>query len=114
MPVQRPRASLRTRLAELIAFLARNPQAGAVVPRTGGARKVLFRAEGRGKSGSYRSYHYFGGDDIPVFLLAAFAKSKKSDLSAKHKAELREVLPQLAKAYRESVKRRVVKLRRKT
>jgi len=99
-------------LNEFITWLAQNPQGGVVVPGAGGARKVRFRAKGRGKSGSYRTYHYFGGDDLPVFLLNVFAKSKQSDLSAKAKAVLADRLPQIAKAYRASVKTRVVQMRK--
>lgn len=35
-------------------FLANNPEAGAVVPGSGGCRKVRWAVDGRGKSGSVR------------------------------------------------------------
>jgi len=37
--------------AEVIEMLARNPECGAVIPGTGGVRKVRIALEGRGKSG---------------------------------------------------------------
>ncbi|MEO1193132.1 MAG: type II toxin-antitoxin system RelE/ParE family toxin [Pseudomonadota bacterium] len=89
----------------LVTLLAANPLAGDLVPGTGGARKVRLAAKGRGKRGSYRTYHYFGGDDVPVFLLAAFAKNEKSDLSSSEKEALRSLLSHLASDYRENRRR---------
>ncbi|GLK88875.1 transcriptional regulator [Pseudomonas turukhanskensis] len=37
-----------------MSFLANNPDAGAVVPGSGGCRKVRWSMDGRGKSGSVR------------------------------------------------------------
>ncbi|WP_337875863.1 hypothetical protein [Elioraea sp.] len=39
---------------ELIDHLAANPQAGDLIPGTGGARKLRWRRPGSGKSGGYR------------------------------------------------------------
>src|SRR5690349_7102782 len=49
--------------------------------RNSGARKIRFPAKGRGKSGGYRTVHFYGGDDVPVFLLALISKGQRSDLS---------------------------------
>ena len=91
----------------LIAWLALNPQAGDIVPGTGGARKVRWAAKGKGKSGGVRSITYFGGDDVPLFLLAIFGKGEKSNLTQAECNELRTILASLADEYRRGVKRYV-------
>jgi hypothetical protein len=60
-----------------------NPDAGDLVPHTGGLRKVRLaqRRVRRGKSGGVRVYYL----DLPnrgtTYLLAIFGKREKSDLS---------------------------------
>ena len=55
---------------------------------------------GRGKSGGARVIYLFGGTDIPAFLLAAFAKNEKSDLSAKERMALGKAVADMLKNYR--------------
>jgi len=43
---------------------------------------------------------FYGGLDIPVFLLSMFAKNEKSDLSPAEKNELEKVLRVLPASYR--------------
>ena len=43
---------------ELIAYLARNPLDGEVLPGTGGVRKLRFASSGRGKRGGARIIYY--------------------------------------------------------
>lgn len=78
--------------------VAANPQAGAVMPGCGGARKVRVAKPGSGKSGGYRVITYYGGDDMPVFLLTVFGKNEKASLSG---AE-RNALAKLTKTLRNS------------
>ncbi len=85
---------------ELVEYLAANPMAGDVIQGTGGARKVRFAGRGKGKSGGYRTITYYGGDDIPVFLLTVYAKGQRTDLSQAERNELRTVLPLIVAAYR--------------
>ena len=59
---------------DLILFLAGNPEAGEVIPGTGGCRKVRVSGRGKGKSGGYRTITFYSGPDMPLFLLAAFSK----------------------------------------
>ena len=87
-------------LRQIIDVIAANPLAGDLIPGTGGARKLRFARQGRGKSGGYRTIHYFGGEDVPVFLLALVAKSQRTDLAQKERNRLRDILPKLAEAYR--------------
>ena len=50
---------------------------------------------------------YFGGWDVPVFLLNVFAKGERANLSKAERNELRKVLGDLAEAYRSGVRRNV-------
>jgi hypothetical protein len=59
--------------------IAANPLAGT--PIAGGARKLRFAGRGKGKSGGYRVVTWFGGGDIPVFLLTVFGKGEKANLT---------------------------------
>jgi hypothetical protein len=79
----------------LIAIIARNPTAGDVMQGTGGCRKVRYKKPGTGKSGGYRAITYFGGKDIPVFLLSVFGKSQRANLSQAERNHLAKLTGQL-------------------
>lgn len=76
----------------LQAFLIANPKAGAVIPGGYGLRKLRWSVGGRGKRGGIRVIYYILTGDI-LFLLLAYAKNRKADLS---KAEL-DILVKLIK-----------------
>lgn len=91
-------------LQEIVTAIATEPLSGDLVAGTGGARKLRHAAHGKGKSGGYRTIHYFGGEDIPVFLLAIYGKNQKSTLSKTEKNELARLLPAIGKAYRKTIR----------
>jgi hypothetical protein len=68
--------------------VAADPRAGAIMPRCGGARKLRVAKPGTGKSAGYRVITYFGGEDMPVFLLTVFGKNEKANLSESEKNAL--------------------------
>ena len=74
---------------------------------TGSARKVRFARRGQGKSGGYRTVHYYGGDDVPVFLLALVSKGQRANLSTAERNTLRAELAHLADDYRFGVSQKV-------
>lgn len=86
-------------LAALIAFVAANPAAGRVIPETGGIRKLRWAARGKGKRGGARVIYYFHNESFPVFLLSAYAKSEKADLSKAERNALKKLVPQLLSGY---------------
>ena len=59
----------------LILFIGTNPEAGDVIPQTGGVRKLRWAAHGRGKRGGVRVIYYFHSEAVPVFLLDIYAKN---------------------------------------
>lgn len=89
--------------AALVDYLATNPSAGDLMVGTGDARKLRWAAKGKGKSGGVRAITYFGGGDIPVFLLSVFGKSEKATLTPAERNKLRATLRTLADDYRKGV-----------
>lgn len=88
-------------IAAIASALAADPLAGDLIAGTGGARKVRFARDGSGKSGGYRTIHYFGGEDVPIFLLALVDKRERANLTKAERNELAAILPKIAAAYRE-------------
>jgi hypothetical protein len=71
-----------------------------VIPGSGGIRKVRFGFGSRGKSGGARIIYLFGGVDLPVFILAAFAKNEKANLSAAERNALGKMVVGMLEGYR--------------
>jgi len=88
-----------TEREELIAFLAANAEAGDLIPGTGGVRKLRWGLEGRGKRGGARIIYFFRNTRTPVFLLTAFAKNQRADLSQAERNELRSLTKILVESY---------------
>lgn len=80
----------------VIDLIASNPALGDVMVGTGGARKFRIGGRGKGKSGGYRVISYFGGEEIPVFLITVFSKGDKANLTAADKAVVRKLTTALA------------------
>jgi hypothetical protein len=86
--------------AAIVETVAADPHCGVVIPGSHGIRKVRFGFGGRGKSSGARVIYLFGGDDIPVFLLAAFAKNQKSYLTPKERMGLGKAVAEMLASYR--------------
>jgi hypothetical protein len=77
------------------------PTAGAVVAGTGGLRKVRFAPPSwsQGKRGAARvgySYLVVGG---VVFLLVAYAKNERADLSLRERVDMRSLIAWFEREY---------------
>lgn len=79
-------------------LVATHPEAGDVIQGTGGVRKARLAGRGKGKSGGYRIVWYFGGGDIPVFLLTVFGKGAKANLTQGERNALRLMTAGLRKS----------------
>ena len=71
-------------------LIAANPDAGQIIPGTGGCRKVRVARDGGGKSGGYRVVTYYTRTDLPVFLLTVISKGQQANLTERQKNELRK------------------------
>jgi hypothetical protein len=92
--------------AELVAFIGANPEAGEIIPETGGVRKIRWALEGMGKRGGARVIYYYHSERLPVFLLSAFAKNRKANLSKAERNAIKRFVPALVAGYpREAQKR---------
>ena len=74
--------------------LALNPEAGDVLPGTGGCRKLRWRdpRRGKGKRGGLRVIYYHLVRDTQIWLLTLYDKDEVSDLSAKEKRLLKAAI----------------------
>ncbi|MGI6081056.1 MAG: type II toxin-antitoxin system RelE/ParE family toxin [Candidatus Avilachnospira sp.] len=82
-------------LMERQKMLLKNPEAGDIMQGTGGLRKVRFAFEGRGKSGSVRVCYVDFEEYTVIYLITAYAKKEKDNLTDKEKAVLKVLVKQL-------------------
>jgi mRNA-degrading endonuclease RelE of RelBE toxin-antitoxin system len=64
-------------------YLARKPEAGDVMPGTGGFRKLRWadRRRGKGKRGGLRVIYYYLTADAQIWLMTVYDKDEAEDLS---------------------------------
>ena len=84
---------------QLIAFVGANPEAGEIIPETGGVRKIRWALEGMGKRGGARVIYYYHNERLPVFLLSAYAKNRKANLSKAERNAMKCLVPTLVAGY---------------
>ena len=73
------------------AWIARHPDAGDVIPRTGGCRKVRWSADGKGKRGGARVIYFKQLENGVIVLLIVYTKAKFDNLPAEFLKQLKEV-----------------------
>ena len=64
-----------------ISYIAENYEVGDLIRGTAGLRKIRWTRPGIGKRGGVRVIYYFYDQGAPVFLVTAFAKNEKEDLT---------------------------------
>lgn len=96
--------------------LATLRQLGTVISGTGGLRKFRWGAKQKGKRSGIRIIYYYGGDHMPIFLLAVYGKNEKSDMTSAEKKAATKLVRALDKDYqgrRQTKMFRVLQGRRK-
>lgn len=73
---------------------AENPEAGDVIPGTGGLRKIRVAAKGHGKRGGARVIYYHFVSASCIGLLFVYPKNEQVNLTPAQKAALRKVIEQ--------------------
>lgn len=67
-------------LVALEQYLLANPEAGPVVPGSGGVRKMRWGAPGRGKRGGVRIIYYLRTREQQVWLLTLYSKNETDSI----------------------------------
>lgn len=70
-------------------------EAGDLIKRTGGFRKLRYALEGRGKSGGARVIYFPDEDCGRVYMILAHGKGEKETLTQREENELRKLATKL-------------------
>jgi hypothetical protein len=85
---------------EFIDFIARNPEAGDLIPASGGVRKVRWGRQGSGKRGGVRVNYFYHDPGMPIYLLMIYAKARRDDLSPDARRTVQGLVARLKEAHR--------------
>jgi hypothetical protein len=72
----------------IVTMVSSDPECGNVISGTGGFRKVRVGRSGMGKRGGARVFYILRSDDFPIFLITAYAKNEKENLTKAERNEL--------------------------
>ena len=91
-----------TDLRRLQESLLADPKVGAVLQGTGGIRKMRFAFEHQGKSGGVRVIYIDFEVYEKIYLLTAYTKNEKENLTKEERNELRKLISILEKQLEEN------------
>lgn len=72
--------------------LSIRPEAGDIIMGSGGIRKLRWAGSGHGKRGGIRVIYYYFTEDEQIYMLYAYPKSKKDDLTADQLKQLKQLV----------------------
>ena len=84
----------------LVDLVAYEPTCGNLIQGSGGLRKVRIGRSGSGKRGGARVVYFFYSAEIPIFLLAIYAKNEKGDLTVAEKKEFAALMREIVRRWR--------------
>lgn len=70
--------------------LASRPDAGDIIPGSGGIRKLRWKLEGKGKRGGLRIIYYWKDKQNKIWLLTLHAKNEAESISLNVLREIRK------------------------
>jgi hypothetical protein len=76
--------------SRFISFIAGSPDAGDVVPGSGGVRKVRWATAGRGKRGGVRVIYFNRLANGEIWLLLVYGKSVRDNIPAHVLCQIKE------------------------
>lgn len=82
------------------AAIVANPGGVPVIRGTGGLRKLRWARPGGGKRGGIRTIYYRHGGRDTIYLLTAYAKAEREDLSAADRKVLSRLVGAIKKEER--------------
>ncbi|MBP1735009.1 MAG: toxin HigB-2 [Deltaproteobacteria bacterium] len=72
-------------------FLCEHPDAGDVIPQTGGCRKLRWAARGKGKRGGARVIYFLKRSQGQIILVTAYGKGERDDVPRTWLKRIKEV-----------------------
>lgn len=84
----------------IVTMISADPECGEIIPGTGGFRKVRFGRSGMGKRGGARVIYILRNTEFPVFLITAYAKNDKDNLTKQERNELAKRANEIFRRYR--------------
>ena len=69
------------------------------MPETGGVRKIRWGLAGRGKRGGVRVIYYYHSERLPLFLLTAYPKNEKANLTQAERNAMKRLVQILVAEY---------------
>lgn len=75
---------------ELQGALIQQPEAGDIIPGSGGVRKLRWKGSGRGKRGGLRVIYYLRSREGQIWMLTLYAKNVADDIPVKVLKKIRE------------------------
>ena len=76
--------------AKLQHYLNEQPDAGVVVPGSGGVRKLRWGSEGRGKRGGLRVIYYLRSARGEIWMLTIYGKNVRENIPAHMLKQIKE------------------------
>src|SRR5438046_10166802 len=83
----------------IVAMVSANPECGDLIQGTGGFRKVRVGRGGMGKRGGARVVYILRNESFPIFLIAAYAKNEKENLTQAERNELAKMADAIFNKY---------------
>jgi mRNA-degrading endonuclease RelE of RelBE toxin-antitoxin system len=100
-------------LVKMIDELATLRQLGNIISGTGGLRKFRWGAKGKGKRGGVRVIYYYGGEHMPIYLIAIYGKNEKADMTGPEKKAASKLAEALAHEHQHKRPKRTLQIVRK-
>jgi mRNA-degrading endonuclease RelE of RelBE toxin-antitoxin system len=72
--------------------LLEHPETGAIIPHSGGLRKIRWSIGSKGKRGGVRVIYYWVVADDQILMLFMYPKNVKDDLTPQQLKVLREIV----------------------
>ena len=82
---------------EMEAAIVAEPVSVPVIPGTGGIRKFHWAGSGRGKRGGIRTIYFYLAEPGAVYLLTAYAKASRDDLTSADRKALSRLVAKIKK-----------------
>jgi mRNA-degrading endonuclease RelE of RelBE toxin-antitoxin system len=77
--------------------LVLRPEAGKIIPGSGGLRKIRWKSSGSGKRGGLRLIYFWDVQEDRIYMLLIYKKSKQEDLTPSQLKILRNLVKEFLK-----------------